>query len=93
MASNIPTMQEAGLAGFHMNSDFGFAGPANLPKPIIERLNTALVRAVKDNTNRKLLIETGADPVGGTPEEHEAFNRSQVARWLKVAKDAGIQPE
>ncbi|OGA48751.1 MAG: hypothetical protein A3G24_28655 [Betaproteobacteria bacterium RIFCSPLOWO2_12_FULL_62_13] len=76
-----------------MNSGFGFAGPAHLPKPIVERLNAALVKAVQDPANRKLLIENGADPVGSTPEEHDAFNRSQVARWLKVAKEAGITPE
>jgi tripartite-type tricarboxylate transporter receptor subunit TctC len=92
-AAEVPTMQEAGLAGFSMNSGFGFAGPAHLPKPIVERLNGALVKAVQDPANRKVLIESGADPLGGTPEEHEAFNRSEVARWLKFAKEAGIKPE
>jgi len=40
-----------------------------------------------------VLIDSGADPVGGTPEEHEAFNRSEIARWHKVIEDAGIAPE
>jgi tripartite-type tricarboxylate transporter receptor subunit TctC len=92
-ASDIPTMEEAGLPGFYMNSGFGFVGPASLPWPVTDRLNAALVRAVQDPAIRKQLIESGADPVGGTPEEHESFNRSEVARWLKVAKDAGIKPE
>lgn len=92
-ASDVPTMQEAGLAGFSMNSGFGFAGPANLPRPIVERLNAALVKAVQEPANRKVLIDSGADPVGSTPEEHAAFNRSEVARWLKVTKEAGIKPE
>lgn len=74
-------------------SGFGFAGPANLPKPIVERLNAALVNAVQVPANRKILLDSGADPVGSTPEEHAAFNRSQVARWLKVTKEAGIKPE
>jgi tripartite-type tricarboxylate transporter receptor subunit TctC len=86
-------MHEAGLPGFSINSGFGFAGPANLPNPIVERLNAALVKAVQEPANRKLLLESGADPVGSTPEEHAAFNRSQVARWLKVAAEAGIKPE
>ena len=92
-AADVPTMQEAGLPGFSINSGFGFAGPANLPKPIVERLNAALVNAVQEPANRKMLLESGADPVGSTPEEHAAFNRSQVARWLKVAAEAGIKPE
>lgn len=92
-ASEIPTMQEAGLPGFFMDSGFGFLGPANLPRPIVDKLNAALVKAVKEPANRKLMIDAGADPIGGTPEEHEAFNQSEVARWVKVARDAGITPE
>jgi tripartite-type tricarboxylate transporter receptor subunit TctC len=92
-APDIPTMEEAGLPGFYMNSGFGFVGPANLPRAVIERLNAALVKAVQEPANRKILIDNGADPMGGTPDEHETFNRAEVARWLKVAKDAGIKPE
>ena len=92
-ASEIPTMQEAGLPGFFMNSGFGFVGPANLPRPIVDKLNAALVKAVQDPANRKLMIDGGADPMGGAPEEHEAFNHTEVARWLKVAREAGIKPE
>jgi tripartite-type tricarboxylate transporter receptor subunit TctC len=92
-ATDVPTMQEAGLAGFHMNSGFGFAGPANLPRAIVDRLNAALIGAVQDAANRKVLIDSGADPWGSTPEEHDAFNRAQIARWFKVTKQAGIKPE
>ncbi len=92
-APDIPTMQEAGLPGFSINSGFGFVGPVNLPKAIVEKFNAALVKAVQDPANRKLLIDSGADPVGSTPEEHAAFNRSEIARWVKVAKEAGIKPE
>jgi tripartite-type tricarboxylate transporter receptor subunit TctC len=92
-ALDVPTMREAGMPEFSLNSGFGFAGPAQLPRPVVERLNAALVKAVQDPANRKLLIENGADPVGSTPQEHEAFNRSEVARWTKLVKAAGIQPE
>lgn len=92
-APDVPTMREAGLSEFSLNSGFGFAGPAQLPRPVVERLNAALVKAIQDPANRKLLIDNGADPVGGTPQEHEAFNRSEVARWIKVMKAAGIQPQ
>ncbi len=93
MAPDVPTLRESGLPEFTLNSGFGFAGPAQLPRPIVERLNGALVKAVQEPATRKLLLDNGADPVGGTPQEHETFNRSEVARWIKVVKAAGIQPE
>lgn len=92
-AADVPTMQEAGLPGFYVNSGFGFMGPAHLPKAIVETFNAALAKAIQIPANRKLLIENGADPLGGTPEEHDAFNKSEVARWQKVVREAGIKPE
>ena len=92
-APEVPTLQEAGLPGFFMNSGFGFVGPANLPRAVVDRVNAALVKAVHDPAIRKQLIDSGADPVGGVPDEHAAFNRAEVARWLKVAQEAGIKPE
>jgi tripartite-type tricarboxylate transporter receptor subunit TctC len=44
--------------------------------------------AVKDN-----LAKQGADVVATTPEQHDKFNRNEIAKWIKVAKDAGIEPE
>lgn len=93
MAPDVPTLRESGLPEFTLNSGFGFAGPAQLPRPIVERLSAALVKAVQEPATRKLLLDNGADPVGGTPQEHEAFNRAEVARWIRVIKAAGIQPE
>ena len=92
-APEVPTMAEAGLKGFFMNSGFGFVGPANLPRAVIERVNAAMVRAVQDPAVRKQIVDSGADPVAGSPDAHAAFNRNEVARWLKVAQTAGIQPE
>lgn len=91
--TDIPTMEEAGLPGFYVNSGFGFAGPGGLPKPVVEKLNSALAKAVQDPGNRKSLLDQGADPIGGTPEAHDAFIKSEVARWRKVVKEAGITPE
>ena len=92
-AKDVPTMQEAGLPGFTINSGFGFVGPAQLPKPIADRFNAALVKAIQDPAVRKLLIGNGADPVGSSPAEHEAFIRSEVARWTNVVKQAGIKKQ
>ena len=68
-------------------------GPAGLPRPIVERLNVAMAQAVRLPASQKLFIENGVDPVGNTPEEYDAFNRSEISRWIKVAKEGGIKPE
>lgn len=92
-APDVPTMQEAGLPGFVVRSGFGFVGPAGIPRPIAERLNDALVKAVRDPQNSKTLIERGADPVGSSIEEHQEYIRTEIAKWRKVAKEAGIEPQ
>jgi tripartite-type tricarboxylate transporter receptor subunit TctC len=89
----VPTMQEAGIPGFVVSSGFSFLGPAGMPRPIVEKLNAALVQALRDPAIRKTLIDRGADPVGNTPEEHAAYIRSEIEKWQRVAKAAGITPE
>ena len=90
---DVPTMQEAGVAGFVVSSGFSFLGPAGLPRPIVEKLNSALVQTLHDPVIRKTLIERGADPVGNTPEEHAAYIKSEIEKWQRVASQAGITPE
>lgn len=92
-AKDIPTMQEAGLKGYVVRSMFGFVGPAGIPRPIAEKLNGALVAAIKDPTNNKTLIARGADPVGSSIDEHAALIQSELAKWRRVAKEAGIDPQ
>lgn len=91
-ATDIPTMREAGVPGYVVRSMFGFVGPAGIPRPIAEKLNHALVTAIKDPQNSKFLIGRGADPVGSTLDEHAALIKSEIAKWRKVAKEAGIEP-
>ena len=91
-APAVPTMQ-AGLAGYVVVSGFGLMGPAGLPRAIVDRLNAAMVTAVKQPATVKSFLENGVDGVGSTPEEYDAFNRTEIARWIKVARDGGIKPE
>jgi tripartite-type tricarboxylate transporter receptor subunit TctC len=90
---DVPTMQEAGVAGFVVSSGFSWIGPAGMPRPVVEKLNGALVKALNDPAIRKELIERGADPIGNTPEQHAAFIKSEIEKWQRVAKQAGISPE
>ena len=91
-APAIPTMIEQGLKDFVVSSGFSMFGPANLPKPIVDRVNSALVQALKDPKVSKTLLDQGAEPNGSTPEAHDKFNRAEIQKWIKVARAAGIQP-
>ncbi len=91
-APTIPTMIEQGLKDFVVSSGFSMFGPANLPKPIVDRVNAALVQALKDHKVSKTLLDQGAEPNGSTPEAHDKFNRAEIQKWIKVARAAGIQP-
>ena len=88
---DVPTVQEAGVPGFVVSSGFNFLGPAGIERAIAERLNAALVQAVRDPANRKQLVAQGAEPIGSSIPEHAAFIKSEVAKWTKVAQQANIR--
>jgi tripartite-type tricarboxylate transporter receptor subunit TctC len=92
-AKDVPTMQESGIKGFVVSSGFGLLAPAGTPRPVIDRVHGALVKALADPGVRNNLLGQGADPVGNTPEAYDAFNRAEIAKWIKVAREAGIDPE
>ena len=92
-APNTPTLREAGLPGFVVRSGFSLLGPAGLPRPIVDKLNGALVKSLADADTRKLIITRGADPVGNTPAEHTAYLREEIEKWMRVVREAGIAAE
>jgi tripartite-type tricarboxylate transporter receptor subunit TctC len=92
-AKDIPTMIESGVPGFVVRSPFGFVGPAGMPRPVVDRLNNALVTALRDPDNNKAILAAGAEPIGSTPDEHAASIRSEIEKWKKVARDANIEPQ
>jgi tripartite-type tricarboxylate transporter receptor subunit TctC len=92
-AADVPTMVESGVKGFVVSSGFGLLAPAGTPRPAIDRVHGALVKALADPGVRSNLSGQGADPVGNTPEAYEAFNKAEIAKWIKVARTAGIEPE
>jgi tripartite-type tricarboxylate transporter receptor subunit TctC len=92
-AKDVPTMQESGVKGFVVSSGFGLLAPAGTPRPVIDRVHGALVKALADPGVRNNLLGQGADPVGNTPEAYDSFNRAEIAKWIKVAREAGIDPE
>ena len=90
---DIPTMAEAGLAGFEVNSWYGLLAPAGTPREIIMRLNSEVGRALREPDARERLYSIGAEPMNGTPEEFTAYIAAEMAKWSKVVKTAGIRVE
>jgi len=92
-AKDVPTMLESGVKGFVVSSGFGLLAPAGTPRPVIDRVHGALLKALAEPNVRNNLSGQGAEPVGNTPEAYDAFNKAEIAKWIKVARGAGIDPE
>jgi tripartite-type tricarboxylate transporter receptor subunit TctC len=92
-APEIPTIAESGVAGYEVTTFYGISAPAKTPRPIVDRLHSEIVRALKAPDVRERLLGLGADPVGNTPEQYTAFMQNEIAKWDKVIKAAGIKGE
>ena len=90
---DVPTMQEAGVADFEVDSWYAMLVPAKTPRPIIDKLNKALNTVLAEPAIRAQLIEQGADAVGGTPEALAKVIAAEVPKWVKLAKDANIKAD
>jgi tripartite-type tricarboxylate transporter receptor subunit TctC len=87
---DVPTVEQEGIPGFEVISWTGLAGPANLPKPIVDRLNAELRRAIAVPDVKATLESMGGDPRATTPAEMRALVASQLATWTRLAKEANI---
>ena len=90
---NVPTMQEAGVADFEVDSWYAMFVPAKTPRAVIDRLNKALNDVVADPEVRERLLAQGAEAVGGTPEALGRVVAAELPKWAKLAKDANIKPD
>ncbi|MGE0558962.1 MAG: Bug family tripartite tricarboxylate transporter substrate binding protein [Burkholderiales bacterium] len=88
---DIPTVAEAGVPGYEVDQWYGIIGSAKIPKPVVNRIRGAIVTALKDPEVAKRLARDGSTPVGSTPEEFSRHIKSEVDKWRKLAKDAGLQ--
>ena len=87
----LPTMGEAGVAGFQAASWFAVFATGGTPKPIVDRLNADIVRIVRTPDVRDRLSGLGFDVVGNTPQELAAFLKVEIAKWTKVVKESGAK--
>jgi len=90
-APDVPTVAESGLPGYEVVLWHGLVGPKGLPRAIVERINTEANQILKVKEMDALLATDGVAPAGGTPEQFAATIKSDIERWGKIVKQAGVK--
>jgi tripartite-type tricarboxylate transporter receptor subunit TctC len=88
----IPAMAEA-LPGFEVVGWYGVIGPANMPPPLVTRLHTELIKALKAPDVHERIVSDGSEPVGSSPEEFRRFMHADLEKWAKLVKESGAKLE
>ncbi len=89
----VPTVAQAGLPGYLSTQWYGLLAPAGTPKDVLEWLHANAVKALRRQEVRDKLAADGAQALGSTPQEFAQLIRSELEKWARVAKSAGIEPE
>lgn len=89
--ADLPTISEAGLAGYDSTSWNAVFAPAGTPKDVVERLNRELRAILESPETRKFFAEAGAEAGGGSPEDLAAFVRAETDKWSKAVKASGAK--
>jgi len=91
VAPDVPSIAESGYGGFDAIAWHGIMAPARTPKPIIERLNAEIVKALSDPDTIKLIQAQAIQPVGNSPEAFASFIKQDITMWKDVAAQAKIE--
>ncbi len=89
---NVPTVMESGI-NYQVNNWHGVIAPKGTPKPVIDRLNSEINKAIKDPEFAKRIALDGLEPAGGTPEEFYALLKREVVEWAEVVKAANVKAD
>jgi tripartite-type tricarboxylate transporter receptor subunit TctC len=90
---DVPTMAEWGVSDFEVGTWSALIGPKGIPADVVQKINAAVAAVLADPAVRQRLVDDGAEVQSMSPAELGAFMRAENARWIKVVKDAGIQPQ
>ena len=93
LAPALPTMREAGIAGYELTAWFAAFVPAKTPAPVVATLNKAMVQAMADPGVQTALLNAGIEPNSSTPEGLAALVAAETKKWVEITKAAGIEPE
>ena len=87
---DVPTLAEAGLAGFDIGTWFGVLAPAATPKPVLARLSDEMVKVIRSPEFRKRMAEIGAEPIGNTPEQMARQIKEETEKFSKLVRQANV---
>lgn len=87
----VPTIAESGVPGYEAKNWYGILAPAGVPKPIVAKLNGQINEILRAPDLVEAIAKQGAEVEGGTPEEFRKYLQSEIAKWSKVIKDAGVE--
>jgi tripartite-type tricarboxylate transporter receptor subunit TctC len=90
-APEIPTVAESGIRGYEAISWQGVLAPAGVPRVVLQRLNGELRKVLDQAEPRRQLADQGYEPLSGTAEAFESYIKSEIAKWTRVVKSAGLQ--
>jgi tripartite-type tricarboxylate transporter receptor subunit TctC len=90
IAPDIPTIAESGVPGYVADSWYALLAPAKTPKPVIDKLRAMVQSALQSNAMKTRLINLGAEPGSGTPEDLTTLLQSEIPKWGKVIREAKI---
>lgn len=90
---NVPTVSESWISGYEASAWQGLMVPAAVPAPIVARLNAEILKVLAMAEVRAQMTRQGTDPLGSTPEAYNAFVRTEIDRWSRVARAGGITAE
>jgi tripartite-type tricarboxylate transporter receptor subunit TctC len=91
LAPDIPTVAESGIPGYTASVWYAALAPARVPRPIIDRLNAEIRKALDEPEVRSGMIAQGVEAAPGTPDEMHQYLRAEIAKWAKVVKDTGMK--
>ena len=92
-APDLPTVAESGLPGFNVFGWNGVLATPGTPRPVVEKLHSLFITAMKDPEVRTRMAGFGFEPIGNSPEEFGAFVKEDIARWAKLVKETGAKVE
>lgn len=92
-APTLPTVAESGYANFDVSSWQGIVVPAGTPEAVIQRLNRDLVKVLSLPDVKERFAQYSAVTAASTPEQFSSYIKEEIARWQKVAIDAGVKPD
>jgi tripartite-type tricarboxylate transporter receptor subunit TctC len=91
-APDVPTVAES-VPGFEATTWFAMFAPANVPRPVIDRLNAEVLRVFKLPEVQERLKTLGLDPVLSSPAELARYQATEITKWAKVVKDSGAKAQ